>query len=123
MNKTALGRDDQAKMVVVTGAARGIGLATSDLFISEGWHVAMVDRDAEELEKVSRERKGKLIKAFVCDVSAPESVAQMISAANRWTGSVEALVNNAGVADFGTIEETSFDRWRAVMATNLEGVL
>ena len=122
MNKTALGKDDQAKMVVVTGAARGIGLATSDLFIAEGWHVAMVDRDAEELEKVSGERKDKLIKAFVCDVSAPESVAQMISAANRWTGSVEALVNNAGVADFGTIEETSFDRWRAVMATNLDGV-
>ena len=35
---------------------------------------------------------------------------------------IEALVNNAGVADFGTIEETSFDRWRAVMATNLDGV-
>ena len=122
MNKISLGIDDQMQMVVVTGAARGIGLATSDLFISEGWHVAMIDRDAEELKKVARERKGKRIKAIVCDVSKPESVTQMISAASAWTGSVHALVNNAAVADFGPINETSFDRWRAVMATNLDGV-
>ena len=55
MNKIASGKDDQMKTVVVTGAARGIGLATSDLFLSEGWYVAMIDRDAEELEKVSEE--------------------------------------------------------------------
>ena len=122
MNKTAQGKDNQARMVVVTGAARGIGLATSDLFISKGWHVAMIDRDAEELVKVAEERKDKPIKAIVCDVSEPESVVRMISAASAWTGSVAALVNNAGVADFEPIEETSFDRWRAVMATNLDGV-
>ena len=122
MNKTAQRKDNQARMVVVTGAARGIGLATSDLFISKGWHVAMIDRDSEELVKVAEERKGKPIKAIVCDVSEPESVVRMISAASAWAGSVAALVNNAGVADFGPIEETSFDRWRAVMATNLDGV-
>ncbi len=122
MNKTSLGKDIQTKMVVVTGAARGIGLATSDLFISEGWYVAMVDQDAKELEKVVGERKGRPIKAIVCDVSEPDSVAQMINSANAWTGSLTALVNNAGVADFEAIEETSFDRWRAVMATNLDGV-
>ena len=49
-------------MVVVTGAARGIGLATSDLFVSKGWYVTMIDRDAEELKKVTEERKGKPIK-------------------------------------------------------------
>ena len=122
MNKIASGQDDQMKTVVVTGAARGIGLATSDLFISKGWYVAMIDRDAEELEKVSEERKDKPIKAIVCDVSEPKSVARMISVANAWTGSLAALVNNAGVADFGPIEETSFERWQAVMATNLDGV-
>ena len=122
MNKTAQGKGNQARMVVVTGAARGIGLATSDLFISKGWHVAMIDRDSEELVKVAEEREGKPIKAIVCDISEPESVTRMMSAASAWTGSVAALVNNAGVADFGPIEETSFDRWRAVMATNLDGV-
>ncbi len=122
MNKTALRTNDQTKMVIVTGAARGIGLATSDLFISEGWHVAMVDRDSEELDKVVEEREGNTVKAIVCDVSEPESVAKMMFVANAWTGSVTALVNNAGVADFEPIEETSFDSWRAVMATNLDGV-
>ena len=39
-----------------------------------------------------------------------------------WAGRLDALVNNAGVADFGPIEETDFARWRTVMATNLDGV-
>ncbi len=122
MNKTASRKNHSAEVAVVTGAARGIGLATSDLFISKGWHVAMIDRDTQELRKVAEKREGKPVKAIVCDISEPDSVANMISMVIDWKGSVHALVNNAGVADFGPIEETTFDRWRAVMATNLDGV-
>ena len=46
----------------------------------------------------------------------------MISDVVAWSGRIDALVNNAGVADFDPIEETSFERWRNVMATNLDGV-
>ena len=109
-----------AKTVIVTGAARGIGLATARLFIAGGWQVAMIDRDAEELDAVAGGLDGA--SPFVCDVSDPEAVDRMMTAVAGWGGGLDALVNNAGVADFGPIEETSFARWRAVMATNLDGV-
>ena len=47
----------------------------------------------------------------------------MIARTMDWSGRIDALVNNAGVADFGPIEETDFERWRKVMATNLTGCL
>lgn len=107
-------------VAVVTGAARGIGLATTQLFLEEGWRVAMIDRDEPELMKASEGLAGA--KPFVCDVSIPEQVDQMAKAVGAWGGQVDALVNNAGVADFGVLGNTDFERWRTVMATNLDGV-
>jgi len=108
------------KTAIVTGAARGIGLATTKLFLSDGWRVAMVDRDAEELAIAARDLSDAV--PLVFDISDPAQVDQMASEAERELGSVAALVNNAGVADFGPMEETDFQRWRTVMATNLDGV-
>jgi meso-butanediol dehydrogenase / (S,S)-butanediol dehydrogenase / diacetyl reductase len=60
--------------------------------------------------------------AFVHDVSIPDQVDDMVRSVISSFGRIDAVVNNAGVADFGPIEETGFDRWRTVMATNLDGV-
>lgn len=108
------------KTAIVTGAARGIGLATTKLFLDEGRKVAMIDRDAEELEKVAGELTNVL--PIVCDVSDPEQVGAMVRQVSETFGRIDALVNNAGVADFGPIGDTDFARWRTVMATNLDGV-
>lgn len=107
------------KVALVTGAARGIGLATTDLFVEIGWHVAMVDRDTEELQRVAAERSG--VTAIVADVSNPQDAGRMVTQTLEIGGRLDALVNNAGVARFGPVEETSFDTWREVMATNLDG--
>ncbi|MCD8494496.1 MAG: SDR family oxidoreductase [Burkholderiaceae bacterium] len=107
-------------VAVVTGAARGIGLATTQLFLEEGWRVAMIDRDEPELMRVSSGLKDA--KPFVCDVSVPQAVDQMAHDVLAWGGQVDALVNNAGVADFGPLADTDFKRWRTVMETNLDGV-
>lgn len=108
------------KTALVTGAARGIGLATTKLFLENGWNVVMVDRDADELTAAAAELKD--VFTIAEDVSDPEAVQRIIAtAAGQW-GSIDALVNNAGVADFGPIEETDFMRWRRVMETNLDGV-
>lgn len=107
------------KTALITGAARGIGLATSKILVKKGWRVAILDRDGEELQKVAGNRDN--IVAIKADVSDPE---QVEAAARRLAdefGGLNALVNNAGVADFGPIRETSYDRWRTVMATNLDG--
>lgn len=108
------------KIALVTGAARGIGLATTRLFIEKGWHVAMVDRDNEELEQVATTLDNTNI--FFHDVSVQEDVTAMVTAVLKTYGRIDAVINNAGVADFGPIEETEFKRWRRVMDTNLDGV-
>ena len=110
----------EQKTAIVTGAARGIGLATTKQLLAEGRRVAMVDRDAEALMAEASALENVL--PVVCDVSQPEQVAAMIAEVAGAFGRIDALVNNAGVADFGPIEETSFERWRTVMATNLDGV-
>lgn len=110
----------EQKTAIVTGAARGIGLATTKQFLAEGRRVAMIDRDAEALMAEAGALENVL--PVVCDVSQPEQVDAMIAEVAGAFGRVDALVNNAGVADFGPIEETSFERWRTVMATNLDGV-
>ena len=104
---------------IVTGAARGIGLATTKLFLSKGYRVAMVDRDAPELKNASQGLENVL--PVNCDVSEEDQVNAMVHSVLQWSGRVDALVNNAGVADFAAIQDTTFERWRAVMRTNLDG--
>ena len=60
--------------------------------------------------------------AAVVDVSDPDAIAALVADLTRDHGALNALVNNAGVADFGPIAETDFSRWRRVMETNLDGV-
>lgn len=108
------------KTAIVTGAARGIGLATTKQLLEQGWRVVMIDRD----EPVLMEEAAQLsdVDPVVCDVSQPDQVAAMARHVEETCESVDALINNAGVADFGPISETGFDRWRTVMETNLDGV-
>ena len=107
------------KVALVTGAARGIGLATTKLFIETGWQVAMIDRDGPALLAASEDLEG--VHPVVADVSDPEQVSTMTAEVLKAFGRIDALINNAGVADFGPIEETTFERWKTVMATNLDG--
>src|SRR6056297_3188215 len=108
------------KLALVTAAARGIGLATTRLFLEDGWQVAMVDRDSAELLQAVDGLESA--RAFVYDVSVPDDVDAMVAETLAAFGRIDDVVNNAGVADFGPISDTSFERWRRVMETNLDGV-
>ncbi len=109
------------KCAIVTGAARGIGLATAKQFLEQGFAVALVDRDEPELNKVIEDLRENVI-GLPYDISIPENAEAMVADTLNAFGRVDVLVNNAGVADFGPIEETDFTRWRRVMETNLDGV-
>ena len=107
------------KLAIVTGAARGIGLATAKLFNENGFKVAIVDKDKNEITKLSILNND--IRTFCYDISNPDSIDKMFKSILKWYNRIDVLVNNAGVADFGNIEATDLNRWNDVMRTNLDG--
>lgn len=106
------------KIALVTGAARGIGLATTKLFLSKGWHVFMVDYDTDELKASSSDLSN--VTAIDFDVSVPENALELKARVQKDFGKLDALVNNAGVAEFGPIQDTEFAVWRHIMSNNLD---
>jgi NAD(P)-dependent dehydrogenase (short-subunit alcohol dehydrogenase family) len=112
----------EPKVALVTGAARGIGLATARRFLTEGWRVALLDIAGELLDEATAALKSpEWTLALRCDVSDSAQVAAaMKSLAGRF-GRLDALVNNAGIAVFAPLLETSDADWNRVLAVNLGG--
>jgi meso-butanediol dehydrogenase / (S,S)-butanediol dehydrogenase / diacetyl reductase len=104
------------KVAVVTGAARGIGLAVARRFLREGYRVAALDIDAAELRRTCAE-----CLAIGCDVADPRQVADAVARIAGELGRIDALVNNAGIAIFKPLLETTFEEWSRVMGVNLDG--
>jgi NAD(P)-dependent dehydrogenase (short-subunit alcohol dehydrogenase family) len=88
------------KVALVTGAARGIGLATTKLFIAQGWRVAMADRDGDELSKAAKGLNEA--SAFVHDVSDPADVDGMVNAALVNIASISGLRASTLRVAYGT---------------------
>jgi len=111
-----------SRVAVVTGGARGIGRAIGEWFLRHDCKVVLLDRDNATLDRTIKEiaRPDELM-GIHCDVSDPAQVQQAAAEVIGRFGRVDALVNNAGVAVFKPALETSFDEWREVMATNLDG--
>jgi len=114
--------DFAAKVALVTGAARGIGLATAKRFLAEGWRVALLDIDAATLRAaVASLADPESTLMLVCDVSDTRQVASSMDAIAQRFGRLDALINNAGVAVFAPVMDTSDDDWSRVLAVNLTG--
>lgn len=110
------------KVALVTGAARGIGLAAAQRFLAEGWAVAMLDNNTATLaEAVAAIARPDRVLALPLDVSKPVDATSAASAVATRFGRLDALVNNAGIAEFGTVMSTSLEAWNEIMAVNLTG--
>ena len=114
--------DSSQKVALVTGAARGIGLAVAKRFLAEGWRVALLDIAGDLLRKsVEALALPNSTLALVCDVSDANAVAASFAALERRFGQLDALVNNAGIAVFAPLMETSDADWDRVLEVNLTG--
>lgn len=110
------------RVVLITGAARGIGLAAARKFLAEGWRVAMLDILGDTLRQaVAALDRPDATLALEADVSDPTAVRSAVQRAHGHFGRLDALVNNAGIAIFKPILEVSLEDWARVMAVNLTG--
>ena len=112
------------RVVVVTGAARGIGEEIARRFVTEGSSVVLADRDQAGAESSARELvdlEGRAI-GVGCDVTDRNHVEEMFDVALAEFGSLDVLVNNAGVAIVEPLMEANDDAWDAQMAVNAKGV-
>jgi 2-dehydro-3-deoxy-L-rhamnonate dehydrogenase (NAD+) len=107
---------------VVTGAARGIGLAIVERFLAEGARAVLVDRDGREVETVAR-RLGAAALPLVADVTRPDDVERVIGAAHARWGRLDVVVNNAGITGRSyPIWELTDEDWHQVLACDLTSV-
>lgn len=109
------------RVVVVTGASSGIGEACALVFARKGAKVVLAARRAERLEKlVTRlESDGAEALAVATDVTDEAAVQNLFDRAVERFGTIDVLINNAGIADSTPVDEMPLDLWRQVIQTNL----
>lgn len=108
------------RVAIVTGGARGIGAAVARLFATEGAAVTVADVLDTEGERLAAELGGPARYAHL-DVSAEDGWQTVVADTERELGPVSVLVNNAGILEWGTIEEQPLESFRRIIDVNLQG--
>ena len=111
------------KVIAITGGAVGIGLATARAAVREGAAVALIDLNATAAENSAKSLVDEGATAFGvgADVTDGAGIASAIAAVEGALGPISGLVNNAGIAGFGSVHEAEESVWERVMAVNVTG--
>ncbi|MEP0855669.1 SDR family oxidoreductase [Trichocoleus sp. DQ-U1] len=112
------------RRALITGASSGIGKATALAFAKAGFHVALVSRSESKLEAVAEaaRKTGVTAKAYALDLADIEQVREKVAAIADSFGSIDVLVNNAGMGYTGEIMSTPLSEWQQVIDLNLTSV-
>jgi len=110
-----MGASDK-KVVIVTGAAHGIGAATAVRLAHEGWQTVLADIDGAALETVARPANGLSV---VCDVGVEADIQRLVKTAIQQFGRIDAIVSNAGINPTGPLSGVTLETWNRVLAVNL----
>ena len=113
------------KTALITGAARGIGLAIARAFAGQGADVILADCGAGPLEEATREVRrisSGAVRQFVCDISSQASLDALREDMEAANGSLDILVNNAGVFSQLSLEETPAETLEYLLAVNVVGM-
>lgn len=114
----------QGKIAVITGAATGMGYDIARRLGMEGASLALLDINETALSDAAKtlSANGIVVKPYQLDVSNPQAVSNTFSKLlDEFSGSLDILINNAGIADFGAVDTTESEVWNRVMAVNLNG--
>ncbi len=109
----------QNKIIIVTGASSGIGLATARLLMEHGAKVALVSRSKEKLEKLSRELPGSL--AVTADMTKVSEIKRMVEQTEEHFGRIDILINNAGQGYDAPVEKIDIDTFHYIFDLNVVG--
>jgi NAD(P)-dependent dehydrogenase (short-subunit alcohol dehydrogenase family) len=111
------------RVVVVTGAGRGIGRRIAERFAGDGARVVSLDLVAPDPpDDHGTDADDTAIDAIACDVTDPESVARAVDGVVERYGTIDVLVNNAGINVEGSVTDLTWDGWRRCMDVNVGGV-
>ncbi|HKV83802.1 MAG TPA: SDR family NAD(P)-dependent oxidoreductase [Ktedonobacterales bacterium] len=113
--------DISGKVVLITGASEGIGLATARLFAAHGARLALAARSAQKLEQLAAELPGSL--AIPTDMRDEQAIKRMIERTREQYGQVDALINNAGQGMHVRVEQADLAQYRAVFELNVVAVI
>ena len=109
------------RRVLITGAAKGIGLATAERFVKEGARVAALDRDAAALATLSERFGADQLVAFAVDVADAASVGAAVANGAAALGGLDGIVSSAGLDLIADIEAMALADWNRIIAVNLTG--
>src|SRR5688572_5088042 len=110
------------KTVLITGAARGIGLCAAREFARAGCNLVLVDRDRAALDEAARSLPGR-VATFAFDVADEQAVAALAEQTLQSFGAVDVLVNNAGIGHAAELASTPRSTWRTLLDVNFWGPL
>lgn len=114
----------EGKNAIITGAGRGIGRAIAIALANEGVNVGLLARSEEHLQQVVKETEAQGVKAVfaTADVSSNDEVTKAIDSLTSELGTVDILINNAGIAKFGKFMDLDVEEWEKIIQVNLMGV-
>ncbi|WP_268951979.1 3-oxoacyl-ACP reductase FabG [Saccharopolyspora elongata] len=112
----------QDKVAVITGGAKGIGFAIAENFVAQGAKVVLADINADHAQESASKLGGKgTALGVACDVTDPDAVQAAIEAATGEFGSLDVMVNNAGITRDATMRKMTLDDFEAVLDVHVKG--
>lgn len=114
----------QGKTAIITGAGKGVGRATALALAKEGVSLGLIARTEKDLQNIAEEARAEGVQVAIAtaDVSVNDQVVKAISHVSDELGSVDILINNAGIAKFGGFLDLEVEEWERIVQVNLFGM-